>query len=79
MIVFVTPVQSTKMILKFRETHIGNMEKGRKGGTRGGIREAIRGEQEVGRGKGGEERLAAPTADNVAANEKQATIVSNGH
>ena len=24
-------VQSTKMILKFRETHIGNMEKGRRG------------------------------------------------
>ena len=25
--------QSTKMILKFRETHIGNLERGRKGET----------------------------------------------
>ena len=51
------------MILKFRETHIGNMEKGRKGERRALAR--------------GEERLAAATADGVAvAEEKQPAIVS---
>ena len=51
------------MILKFRETHIGNMEKGRKGERRALAR--------------GEERLAAASAeDGTVAEEKQPAIVS---
>ena len=36
MLCFLHGLQSTKMILKFRETHIGNMERGRRGEGREG-------------------------------------------
>ena len=38
-------VQSTKMILKFRETHIGNMEKGRRGRGEAGVTEGGEGQR----------------------------------
>ena len=69
-------LQSTKMILKFREAHIGNMEKGRKGEVRGGVqagRETLRGDGE------GRKRKAAPspTSEDVTLEHKEPSIVRN--
>ena len=63
------------MILKFREAHIANMEKGRtreRGGSKRGRQEAGTG----GRREGGE-RVAAAAAEESASVKKDAEIVSS--
>ena len=67
-------MQSTKMILKFRETHIGNMERGRKGEKPGGA-QGSRGVAVGGRGKGERAAAGAESAEEKAPNEKEASLI----
>ena len=63
------------MILKFRETHIGNMEKGRKGERCGGVqgcRDTVRRGVD---GRSGKVRVAATAAEDPPPDERDASIV----
>ena len=79
------------MILKFREAHIGNMEKGRKGEVRGGemkggelkggeVRGGVQAGRETLRGDGeGRKRKPAPspTSEDTTPEAKEPSIVRN--